>query len=288
MTTRPLENRIASLIRLIDDRDEYVRNRIQDELVSIGEDAIPFLEIAVKDENLLRRASAQKALQAIFPIHIKEQFLRLSQGTEDINLEAGVFLLMQFGYPESEPETYKKILDDYACEIGNRVKPNAPPFEIIKTLTDFLFHEQGYKGNEENYFAEDNTYLNQVLKHKIGIPITLSTLCIFIGQRIGQPIYGVGMPCHFIVKYHALEEPLFFDPFNKGRILTYQDCVDMVQGFGLKFEDHFLIQSSNREILIRMMNNLIIIYKQGSAAQKADQLGEYAQLISHRPKIQKP
>jgi regulator of sirC expression with transglutaminase-like and TPR domain len=281
MSSNPNKPKISSLIRLMDDRDETIRASVKTQLVQIGEDAIPFLEIAARDEDLRRRSQAQVILKEIFPIQLGEKFRRLSQKSgADLDLEEGIHLLTQFGYPDFEPETTNTTLDNMAKELEPRLLPHFKPIETVRELNKFLFQEKGFSGNEKNYFSGDNSFLNKILSNKTGIPISLSVLCILIGRRLDLPIVGVGMPCHFIAKYDVLSGPVYFDPFNKGRILSYRQCVELVEGFGLKFEDHFLTQSGNREILIRMINNLIMVYKQNNEDKKMDQLTQYVQILS--------
>ncbi len=281
MNPAPNQTKISSLIRLMDDRDESIRESVKTQLVQFGEDAIPFLEIAARDEDLRKRSQAQIILKEIFPIQLGAKFRKLSQNLgADLDLEEGIYLLTQFGYPDFERETAKSTLDNLAEELAPRLLPHFKPIETVRELNKFLFQEKGFCGNEKNYFSGDNSFINKVLSNKTGIPISLSVLCILIGKRLDLPIVGVGMPCHFIAKYDVLSGPVYFDPFNKGRILSYRQCVELVEGFGLKFEDHFLTQSGNREILIRMINNLIMVYKQNKEEKQMDQLTEYVQILS--------
>jgi regulator of sirC expression with transglutaminase-like and TPR domain len=281
MSSSPDKTKIASLIRLMDDRDESIRNSVKAQLVQMGEDSIPFLEIAARDEDLRKRSQAQIVLKEIFPIQLGSKFRRLSQKHgADLDLEEGICLLTQFGYPEFEPENSKSVLDNLADELAPRLLSHFKPIETVRELNKFLFQEKGFSGNEKNYFSGDNSFLNKILSNKTGIPISLSVLCILIGKRLNLPIVGVGMPCHFIAKYDVLSGPVYFDPFNKGRILSYRQCVELVEGFGLKFEDHFLTQSGNREILIRMINNLIMVYKQSNKEKQMDQLTQYVEILS--------
>ena len=279
-----LEKRISSLVKLMDDRDEFVRSRVREELIRIGEDAVPFLEIAVRNENLSLRTQAQAVLKDLLPVQLEKHFQELLRPGQDINLEDGVMLLMQFGYPDASPAQLRKSLNELAAELAPRIQSDSSPEKVVEILTQFLFHEKKFTGNKEKYFTADNTYLNKVLLQKSGIPISLSVLCIFIANRIAQPIVGVGLPCHFIVKYNSPGNPIYFDPFHEGRLLNYEDCVQLVNNFGIKFENHFLCQSSNREILIRMINNLIMIYKRENQNQKSEQLIEYVNILNGRRK----
>jgi regulator of sirC expression with transglutaminase-like and TPR domain len=146
-------------------------------------------------------------------------------------------------------------------------------------LTDYLFRQHGFYGNRDNYIDPDNTYFDTVLKNKTGLPITLSILCILIGQRLQIPIVGIGLPYHFIAKYNSVADPIIFDPFHRGRVLTPEKCSEMVQGFGVQFEDHYLFPVTHREILTRMIQNLVNAYQKLGEEVKVNSLKEYSQIL---------
>jgi regulator of sirC expression with transglutaminase-like and TPR domain len=278
-------NRISNLIRLLDDRDEFVRNRVRDQLIETGEDALPFLEMAARTENPILQGMAAEVIRAIFPKQLGEKFrqLVLSARGGDLDLEAGIILLMEFGYPHSNPGEVTVRLDQIAAELRGRLGPNDSPEQAVQALTRFLFVEQGFQGNESNYLDPDNSYFNQVLARKTGIPITLSVLCILVAKRLSLPVVGVGLPGHYIVKYASPTNPIFFDPFHKGRVLQREDCIKIINRAGFKFEEHYLSQSTHRETLVRMINNLVAAYGQTGEVKKAQQLKEYISILLSSP-----
>ena len=154
---------------------------------------------------------------------------------------------------------------------------------ITLALTHFLFFEKGYEGNTIDFLDPDNTYFSRMLEKKKGIPITLSALCIFIGQRLGLPIVGIGLPGRYIAKYDSLTQPIYFDPFDKGRILPKEDCTKLTEKMGYRFEEHYLVPATSRETLTRMMNNLIVIYNKNSQLEKANHLTNFVKVLSGGP-----
>jgi len=281
MEDNKASGQISHLIQLLTDRDDFVRNRVRDELIAVGEDALPFLEIAVRGEDDSLRIQAHLAIQAILPQKLAEKFRQLAQNGlgQDIDLENGMMLLMEFGYPEADPEECRKKLDALAHELAQALNLEAEPSEIVATFTHFLFQQKGFKGNKDNYANPDNSFLNQVLHNHTGLPITLSALCVLLAKRLNLPIVGVGMPGHYIVKYSLPVEPIYFDPFHQGRLLTKKECITIVQQFGHSFQEHFLSQSTQRETLIRMLNNLIQVYKNSNETKKADTLAGYIKIL---------
>ena len=286
MEPKPKKNQISHLIRLIDDRDEYIRKQVQNQLVEIGEDAIPFLEIAAKSENTLIKSATLEAIQAIIPKQLQNKFSQLANSLNGghLDLEAGVILLAKFGYPDENVNDISLVLDQLANEASNLMEIKKSPEENVKALTRFLFLEKGFEGNKTNFFDPDNTYFSQVLDRRKGIPISLSALCIFIGQRLGLPIVGVGLPGHYIAKYDSLTQPIYFDPFDSGRIISHKDCAKFSEKMGYRFEEYHLSTATNNETLARMINNLIMIYNKNSQSEKADQLASFIKVLNRSPK----
>ena len=133
----------------------------------------------------------------------------------------------------------------------------------IQGLCRYLFHEMGFRGNKNAYYDPRNSYLNQVLERRTGIPISLSAVTIAIGQRAGLTIAGVGLPGHFIVKASNAEQEILIDPFHGGRILSLEDCGNVVrQATGMPFEATALaLEPIPLGLMVqRMLNNLKGIY----------------------------
>ena len=282
MSSNSKKNQISDLIYLIDDRDEFVREQVREQLIKVGEDAIPFLEVTARTENLKIKSIASEIIQAIIPKQLLRQFEQLAQSSPSghWSLEKGVILLQKFGYPGEETDSLSQSLDLLAQEVSTLIEDSQSPEQIIQILTRYLFFEKGFEGNKIDFFETDNTYFSRVLDRRKGIPITLTALCVFLGQRIGLPIVGVGLPGRYIAKYESLTQPIYFDPFNEGRILSQEDCASLTEQMGYHFEEHYLIAATSRETLTRMMNNLIVIYNKNSESEKARFLSDFIKVLS--------
>lgn len=272
--------KISSLIRLLDDRDPFVTDQVGNRLVELGNEVVPFLEIASRGENPTLKTRALDILERIAPRQMADAFRNLSRTSDDIDLEKGVLLLTQFGHPSADPEQVRQQLDQLAEGLAPKIKPEKPATQILGQLTNYLFHQRGFHGNQDNYIDPDNSYFDTILKNKTGLPITLSVLCILIGQRLRIPIVGISLPYHFIAKYNSVADPILFDPFHQGRILTPEKCSELVEGFGVQFEDHYLFPATHREILIRMVQNLINVYQKSGHEAKVTSLKEYSQILT--------
>ena len=174
-------------------------------------------------------------------------------------------------YPQLELSPYLDLLDEIAAA-AQRKRPSAEsPLDTVAMINGVLFDTYGFRGNSNDYYDPRNSFFNDVLDRRIGIPITLSTVYIEVARRLKFPISGVGMPGHFLVKYSDRKEEFFIDPYNRGQILTHDDCrqkLHKLYGDSLEFNDRLLGRSTNRQILWRMLNNLKDIYVKGEVIEK--------------------
>lgn len=133
----------------------------------------------------------------------------------------------------------------------------------VQGLCRYLFHEMGFRGNADDYYDPRNSYLNQVLERRLGIPISLSAVTMAIGERAGMTIAGIGLPGHFIVRASDPRQQILLDPFGGGRILSLADCEALVRrATGTDFEASSLdLQPIPLGVMVqRMLNNLKAIY----------------------------
>jgi regulator of sirC expression with transglutaminase-like and TPR domain len=129
-------------------------------------------------------------------------------------------------------------------------------------LRRHLFRDLGFGGNTDDYYEPANSYLDQVVARRTGIPITLSLLTMEVGRRLGVPLSGVGMPGHFLLR-DKVDPEVFVDPFARGEVLDRHGCerrFRMVNGPGVPFDDSFLDPVSRLAIVGRMLTNLESIF----------------------------
>ena len=190
----------------------------------------------------------------------------------EIDLGLGALLIAKGAYPELDTRAYMEQLDRMALEVKGQIGEIAEPSRQIAQLNHYLFEEKSFKGNQDDYYNPRNSYLNDVLERKLGIPITLSVLYIETSKRIGLPIAGVGFPGHFIVKHKGEHLETYIDPFHGGRILSEDELHDQLETVFQKptpLQPEFLKQVSNREILARILRNLKQIYFKLKAYDRA-------------------
>ena len=195
---------------------------------------------------------------------------------DQIDLAKGALLIAKDAYIDLNIEMYLQRLNQMAEELQSQIGREADTRDQIKHLNRYLFEIQGFAGSsQENYYDARNSYLNEVLERKIGIPITLSIVYMEIGKRIGLPLVGVGFPGHFIVKHRDLETVI--DPFEKGQILSDEDLSErLTQIFREPVPMHprFLQAVTHKEILARMLRNLRQIHFRDGEYNKAVRTAE--------------
>jgi regulator of sirC expression with transglutaminase-like and TPR domain len=171
------------------------------------------------------------------------------------------FQLARDEYPDLDVEAYLSELNGMAHEARRFLCGTLE--SRVAGLCRYLFHEMGFRGNTQHYYDPKNSYLNQVLDLRTGIPITLSVVAMAVGRRAGLDVAGVGLPGHFVAKAEANGKVLLFDPFHGGRQLDRDQCAVMIeQATGQTLPDHVDIALAAPVGLIaqRMLTNLKQIY----------------------------
>jgi regulator of sirC expression with transglutaminase-like and TPR domain len=275
-----VENQIKALIRLLSDENERIARTIGEKLVAIGDPAVPWLQEAeIEQPEMARRIEG--ILDEIRGARLEGELRDLIKLPEDRSyLETGAFLIARYAFPGLSTQAYAAKLDEMAAEVHGRLGRRASGEEAVKTLSRYLFTEQGFRGNSKNYYEPDNSYLNRVLDRRCGIPISLSVVYLLVGQRLELPVYGVGMPGHFLVKYESERYKIFVDAFNGGALLTEKDCARFLMQAGYGFEERYLYKSSPRAILARMLKNLVAIYSKLDESVKQARLGRFLETLS--------
>jgi regulator of sirC expression with transglutaminase-like and TPR domain len=198
-----------------------------------------------------------------------EQLVTLPDGA--IPLAESALLMACEEYPQLEISPYLDKLDSIAHNAANGFPRDGSPLDKAERLNEILFDELGFRGNSDDYYDPRNSFFNDVLDRRLGIPITLSVVYLEVARRLNFPLAGVGMPAHFILKYADAEQEFFLDAFDRGRILTHDDCREQIQrthGDTIEFDDRLLARSTSRQILARMLNNLKRIYLKSHAYDK--------------------
>jgi regulator of sirC expression with transglutaminase-like and TPR domain len=204
------------------------------------------------------------------------------QPDERIDLERVALYIAMEEYPDLDVEVYIHALDSIALEIKKRLPKEFYPLKILKTIQQYLYEELGYSGNRTDYYDPRNSFLNQVIDRRTGIPITLALIYLAIARRIDFPMVGINMPGHFIIRPIAENLEIFVDPFHSGEILFSQDCEELLMKVfdrRVELQPEYLAPVSNRQLLGRLLTNLKVIYVNQRKFTKAAQACERILLL---------
>jgi regulator of sirC expression with transglutaminase-like and TPR domain len=189
----------------------------------------------------------------------------------DPDLATPALLIARLAYPRLDPEAHLADLHDMgeaaAKRLSNEDGPDAP-HGPIDSLNRYLFDQEGFTGNSIDYEDPRNSFLNQVLERRTGIPITLAVVYIEVARRAGVRVDGVNFPGHFLLRFPFGPEDdhgdaVFVDPFHRGAVMSDTDCRALLQQQGggtVGFEPRMLAPATKLQILIRMLSNLKRIY----------------------------
>ncbi|HLI09381.1 MAG TPA: transglutaminase-like domain-containing protein [Ktedonobacteraceae bacterium] len=212
------------------------------------------------------------------PQRARKAFEMLCVGDDAaIDLGRAALLIAAEEYPDLDIAHYLAQLDVLAMQaraaLGvadlegaelSRALQERDPLSIIEAINQVLFVQEHFRGSSKaDYYNPRNSFLNDVLERRIGIPITLSLVYMEVGRRLGVQIDGIGMPLHFLVAYRLSERRIYIDAYEQGRILTEKDCQERVQRMfkgKVHFNQRWLQPISHRQILVRMLDNLKYIY----------------------------
>lgn len=270
------EKQRQALISLLADDDTKVYRTVRETLLSYGPSCSEWVrEHTLSNDPVLRRR-ATEIVEHFARQDADTQFLAfcLNQG-EDFDLEHGVLLLSRTQYPLINIEGYSAVLDDYAGDLRERLDLNGPSDQILRIINDYLFREQKFAGDEQNFYDPQNSYFNCVMDRRIGNPISLSLLYLLLSRRLRLPVVGIGLPGHFLCRYQTSRTELYVDAFHGGRLLAKADCVKHVINLRQRFDESCLAPVSARRILLRICAQLHQIYTQQKSPVQIERLQRY-------------
>ena len=203
----------------------------------------------------------------------------ISREDARIDLARACLLIAQDAYPSLDVERYMGEIERMAMRLRSRLGPGAAAEDRVVALNQYLYEDLGYWGNTDNYYDPRNSYLNEVIDRKTGIPITMSILYMELGRRIGLPLEGVSFPGHFLVRLRLRGGMLVLDPFSGGAPQSEDELRSRVKRVipdGVADDlpaaelplDQFLEPATNRQILSRVLRNLKGIYREANKPER--------------------
>jgi regulator of sirC expression with transglutaminase-like and TPR domain len=202
-------------------------------------------------------------MQHVHPARTRLRAL-IRQPESRLNLAEAALCIAWEDQGVGQPARWLGELDALADQARARIAGLMQPHEVIVMLNSYLFGECGFHGNTQEYNHPANSFLDQVLQTRTGLPITLSVVYLEIGWRLGLPVAGLALPGHFLVRFGVGADSLFIDPFDQGRLWSHEQCQAQIATFygaaARQIIDQLMEPPSRRAILARILRNLKNIY----------------------------
>jgi regulator of sirC expression with transglutaminase-like and TPR domain len=207
---------------------------------------------------------------------LRERFATLV-ASPTCTLDRAALEVARIGHPDLDPTPTLKRLDTLADALRPRLPRGAAAATGARLLARHLFEDCGFRANRADYYDPRNSFLNDVVERRTGIPISLSVLAIEVGRRLGIPIEGVGFPGHFLVRVPAPGAPLFLDCFQGGAAVEPDELLSRLRALAesssgpdfAQVPPRFLERTPTPGILARMLRNLLRIYLEKRAHAQA-------------------
>ncbi len=275
-------NKINALVSLLDDPDYEVFSEIKSQLLTLGTEAIPFLENAWEtsfDTTLQKRAE-----EIIHDIQYNSVSNELENWIKNggIDLIEGVVAVARYQYPDLKTDAIKQQLNEIKNDIWLELNHNLTALEIVRVVNHIFFDIHGFTGNTTNFHAPQNSFINIVMETKKGNPLMLSILYIYLAEQLDLPIFGVNLPEHFVLAYTDNEQKksdwknadvlFYINPFSKGTVFSKKDIDQFLKQIKLEHHDSYYKPCDNVKMLERLLRNLSNSFDKIAYPQKAKEI----------------
>lgn len=269
------KSEIESLLILLEDPDPFIQESVQNRFKELGENAVPLLDqYRVETPNHKERTVLGDIIHDLtFPTLRNDFHELLEEGVKNRkSLEYAMFTLSRFGNPTLRISDLQEKLDHFAEMVEPSMRYRLDERRKMKQLIKFVFEDLNFSGDTEDYHNPANCFLDQVLRRRRGLPITLSMIVMFLARRLDLPFFGVNMPIHFMLNYVSEKEEVLIDPYDNGAIVTYDQCYFFLKKNNIEPKpEHFKI-ATDVEILVRCIRNLIHSYERLEMPHRVEDL----------------
>jgi regulator of sirC expression with transglutaminase-like and TPR domain len=265
-----------AIIRLLKDDDPQTVSLTKRQLAQGGAETIPDLRDLLTLDDHRIAAHIREILLQVERRHARERFEALcGQAGNGFDLEEACWLLAQIFLPAVEIEEYVNQLSTWSEELGRRLANGSNDLQRVHILGQFFGRELGFRGNSNDYYNIRNSLLPCVIDSRLGIPISLSVIYLVVARRAGYLLEGINLPGHFVLRHGSI----LFDCFYGGRVLSTRDCADILAHQKLKLSLSHLQIARPKQILIRMLMNLLCIFEGGEEQELRRLVKAWIQLL---------
>ncbi len=260
--------RREALLSLLDDPSAGVRRALLAHFAQLGAEAAPFLQSVARGSN---RILARHALWFLEELKFADPVAEFRGFIRSLHyeLESGALLLARTVSPRLDVGACCSELDAIAQRCREIIVEPSTPREKCRIMNRVLFHEWGFHANVEHYTDPRNSFLDQVLARRTGIPVSLSIVYLLVAERLGLDLEPVGLPGHFIVGCFTDDLPFFIDPFDRGIFRDPEEIFEALRASHVVPKPSDLAPTPVREVLCRCCRNLVNHYRDAGDADRA-------------------
>ncbi len=271
-------SQLDAFLSLLDDPSPAVRRALLAHFTAAGSSAALFLQSVARGQNrVLARHAAWflDELKFTDPVAEFRGFIR----SMNYELESGTLLLARTVAPDLDVGQCCATLDAIAERCRELIAEPSTTREKCRIMNRVLFHEWSFRGNVDDYTDPRNSFLDQVLVRRTGIPLSLSVVYLLVAERLGLELEPVGLPRHFMVGCYSDDQPFFIDPFDRGLFRDADEVFELLRTNGVVPKISDLAPTPIREVLCRNCRNLVNHYNEVGEPDRArlfaDFVGEF-------------
>lgn len=277
------ESKVNALITLLDDPDEAIYDQVKDELLSIGEDAIPYLESAWEASfpvgpfsNILVLQNRIENLIHKIQFNTNLNHLKNWAKYDSTNLLNGAVIIAKYQYPDLDRDKIVNHISMIRNDIWLELDDSLTAYEKIRLVNQIIYEIHGFSGNTNNFHAPQNSFINDVLESKRGNPLSLSIIYLAICQALGFPLKGINLPKHFILGYMKSSDEIDFyiNPFSRGAVFSHRDINDFLVQLKIEPKKSYYAPCTNYDMILRILINLKYSYEKLGYKEKIEELEE--------------
>lgn len=277
---------IHALISLLEDNDEEVLKHVNERILFLGEEIVPFLETELFNPEQTQYEKIDALIRKIRFDALLSQ-LNAWKNSEKQDLLEGILLLNRYAYPETDELELKHTLMELKLKVWLELHYDLTSFEKIKIINHILYDHFKLLPNNDDYHNPDNSYISKVLQNKTGNPITLSIIYMIIAQMLEIPVFGVNVPQHFMLAYVDEEVTLredtavlfYINAFNNGVVYSHSHVRQYIETIGLKPSPELMEPCTHVDILKRCCRNLMYAYEMQQKLMKRDDIRQLLNVL---------
>ncbi len=277
------QRKIQALVSLMDDPDDAVFRDISNQIIQFGEQSLPFLEHALENSFDATLFDRIESLLHYIRFKVLSDDLASWFLAEEGDLLQVWLKLSSYHHPEIDSANVRQEVSAIRHDVWLEMNENLTALEQVRVFNHVFYELHGFRGDMDNYHDAENSHIHTVLKRRKGNPLSLGMLYMVIAQSLDIPVQGINLPEHFVLAYMGetidtenlqirSDVPLFYiNAFSGGAVFSAREINDFLSRLKMEPASGFMDPCNHKEILLRMLNNLVMAYDiSGHTAKKAE------------------